>query len=378
MSSNSAGGAGKEGGGEDVKNKKRPITESDRSTRRDLLLSPEALAKLGKRPKIGDRPFIIPSASGAVTPSLNMSGLLSTETASESGARKNRTAAAADIIRQDLLRAKFRKFWAEFKEETHNKDRCDTNEMNTIFDTVTSTLNSELAAVPFDASDQVAEDVARVLDVVFIKLNELLRAGTAVPIHYVTGTANGATNWLNANKEAILSKLYTIAQWCGGAFALWLIKDNIAYLFTNVWGIAAFTGASAGSAAYILNRIGKDPMAVNTLVDKFINEADFTAMGYEKVMDILPTIIETLKSRRDERSLAALTALSDKLSTQIIGAANTGTELRNTTQMRAQLDALRKDIADMKKGGRSTRRKRQSMKTKAKKHNKKSHKRHTK
>lgn len=380
MSSNSAGGAGKEGGGE---NKKRPIPESDRSTRRDLLLSPDALAKLGKRPKMVDIPFIIPSASGAVTPSLNMSGLLSTYTASESGARKNRKTATEDMERQYALRAKFRKFWAEFKEETQNKDRCDLNEMNDIFEAVnavpdTVTLNMELAAVPFDASDQVAEDVALVLSAVFTKLNAMLRAGADVPIQYVANTTTSAKNWLNANKEAILSTLYTISQWCGGAFALWLIKDNIAYLFTNVWGIAAFTGASAASSMYILNRIGKDSTVVNTVVDKFINEADFTTMGYEKVAEILPTIIGTLKTRRDERSLAALTTLSEKLNTQITGAANIGTMTRETAQLREQLNALNQDIARIKRGGRNTRRKRNSMKTKAKKHHKKSHKRHTK
>jgi len=392
MNSNSAGGAGKEGGGGQktpAKSAEKPIGKIGRTEVKTrglggLLLTAEALkaANVGIRPPIADRGFANPLSDLGPAPSLNMGSPPITSAASESGARENRKT----MERQYALRAKFRNFWAEFKEDTQNKERCDPAEMNNIFEAVTdlpdtSTLNLELAAVPFEASDQVAEDVARVLDVVFTKLNAMLHAGADVPMQYVTGTANSAKNWLIENKDMILNKLYMIAQWCGGAFALWLIRDNIANLFTNVWGITTLTGASAGFAAYILNRIGKDATVVNTLVVKFIDEADFTTMGYETVGGILPTIIETLKSRRDERSLDALTTFGEKLSAKIALAADKGTEIRRKTQMEAQLDALNQDIANMKKGkrgGRNTRRKRQSMKTKAKKHNKKSHKRHTK
>lgn len=385
MSSNSAGGAGKE---LPAKSAKKPIgkigfTEVKTRGLGGPLLTREALetANVGTRTPIAPRGFANPLSDLGPAPSLNMGSTLE-RAASESGALENRKTAAVYKGRQSELSAKF----GEFLKETQNKDRCDLAEMNNIFEAVnavpdTSTLNMELAAVPFEASDQVAEDVAVVLSAVFTKLNAMLHAGADVPIQYVSSTANGAKNWLIENKDMILNKLYTIAQWCGGAFALWLIKDNIANLFTNVWGIATLTGASAGFAAYILNRIGKDPTAVNTLVVKFINEADDTTKGYEQIAEILPTIIGTLQSRREERSLDAVIALHDALDVKIPLVARAGTEHRDTRQMLAQLKALRQDITDMKsgkRGGRATRRKRQSMKTKAKKHNKKSHKRHTK
>jgi hypothetical protein len=278
-------------------------------------------------------------------------------------------------------RANFTRWYDEFKSATgRTNEECDPIEMQKILTTVTEafegepTMGAKIAKAGFDASDQVVVDAANALRAVGYVLSKMLPDWDK-SIDLAKSSSQQVKTWFLERKDWVLDKLYQLARMCGGAFALWLLSDYIIVLFTSVWGMTAFTGTGFASIIYILNSIGKSPEQIDAIIEKIITEADFTAMGYEKVKMILPTIIDTLKTKRDARSIAAMEKIRDKLTNEIDAKGRIRSDESVILELTVQRDSLNADIASMKSGGgRNTTRRRRTKKTRAKKHYKKSHK----